>query len=147
LSLIRSFQIPRFAWTALADDPAAGLDPALKNNPRHRTSRNCLYFVLQDFVLQARVNEEALQSTPALRTSRKSRASTDFLLARYSQRTTYISLETQMAQDEADRIAASRRTFLRGAGMTGIGLAGAAMIGSKFGAREQKVEAAAVLLS
>jgi hypothetical protein len=52
-----------------------------------------------------------------------------------------------MAQGEADRIAASRRTFLRDAGMTGIGLAGAAMIGSKFGAREQKVEAAAVLLS
>jgi Ferritin-like domain len=50
-----------------------------------------------------------------------------------------------MAQDEADRIAASRRTFLRGAGMTGIGLAGAAMIGSKFGAREQKVEAAAAV--
>jgi hypothetical protein len=49
-----------------------------------------------------------------------------------------------MAQDEADRVAASRRTFLRGAGMTGIGLAGAAMIGSKFGASEQKVEAAAV---
>jgi Ferritin-like domain len=49
-----------------------------------------------------------------------------------------------MAQDETDRIAASRRTFLRGAGMTGIGLAGAAMIGSKFGVSEQKVEAAAV---
>jgi hypothetical protein len=49
-----------------------------------------------------------------------------------------------MAQDEAERVAASRRTFLRGAGMTGIGLAGAAMIGSKFGASEQKVEAAAV---
>jgi hypothetical protein len=49
-----------------------------------------------------------------------------------------------MAQDEADRVAASRRTFLRGAGMTGIGLAGAAMIGGKFGASEQKVEAAAV---
>jgi hypothetical protein len=47
-----------------------------------------------------------------------------------------------MAQDEADRVAASRRTFLRGAGMTGIGLAGAAMIGSKFGSSEQKVEAA-----
>ena len=48
-----------------------------------------------------------------------------------------------MKQEEVARIAASRRTFLKGAGVTGIGLASAAIIGSKFGANEQKVEAAA----
>jgi hypothetical protein len=40
--------------------------------------------------------------------------------------------------------AANRRNFLKGAGLTGLGLAGAAMIGSKFGASEQKVEAASL---
>ena len=38
--------------------------------------------------------------------------------------------------------AANRRNFLKGAGMTGLGLAGAALIGSKFSTNEQKVEAA-----
>ena len=40
--------------------------------------------------------------------------------------------------------AANRRSFLRGAGLTGIGLASAAVIGGKFGAGEQKVEAATI---
>lgn len=48
-----------------------------------------------------------------------------------------------MKQEKAIRVASSRRTFLKGAGLTGIGLASAAMIGSKFGPNEQKVEAAA----
>ena len=47
-----------------------------------------------------------------------------------------------MKQEEIARITANRRAFLKGAGMTGIGLAGAAMIGSKFVANERKVEAA-----
>jgi Ferritin-like domain len=47
-----------------------------------------------------------------------------------------------MSQDETDRVAANRRSFLKGAGMTGIGLAGAAILGSRFGTSEQKVEAA-----
>jgi hypothetical protein len=47
-----------------------------------------------------------------------------------------------MKEEEATRSAANRRSFLKGAGMTGIGLAGAAIIGSKFGTSEQKVEAA-----
>ncbi len=49
-----------------------------------------------------------------------------------------------MKLEEITRIAANRRSFLKGAGMTGIGLASAAMIGSKFGAHEQKVAAASV---
>ncbi len=36
----------------------------------------------------------------------------------------------------------NRRAFVKGIGFTGIGLAGAAVIGSQFGATEQKVEAA-----
>jgi hypothetical protein len=39
---------------------------------------------------------------------------------------------------------ASRRNFLKGAGLTGMGLAGAAMLGSKFGPFQQKVEAASI---
>jgi hypothetical protein len=42
----------------------------------------------------------------------------------------------------SNRNAANRRNFLKGAGMTGLGLAGAAMIGSKFSTGQQKVEAA-----
>jgi hypothetical protein len=38
--------------------------------------------------------------------------------------------------------AASRRTFLKGAGIAGLGLTSAAIIGSNFGGKEQKVEAA-----
>jgi hypothetical protein len=44
--------------------------------------------------------------------------------------------------EETARIAANRRSFLKGAGMSGLGLAGAAIIGSKFGESEQKVAAA-----
>ena len=47
-----------------------------------------------------------------------------------------------MKLDEVARVAANRRNFLKGAGMTGLGLASAAMIGSKFGEGSQKVEAA-----
>jgi hypothetical protein len=38
----------------------------------------------------------------------------------------------------------NRRSFIRGAGFTGLGLAGATLIGSNFGSREQRVEAAGV---
>ena len=47
-----------------------------------------------------------------------------------------------MSQDAIDHVTANRRRFLKGAGMTGIGLAGAAIIGSRFVTTEQKVEAA-----
>lgn len=47
-----------------------------------------------------------------------------------------------MNQDEVTRSAASRRTFLKGAGYAGIALTGAALVGSKFGEGEQKVQAA-----
>src|SRR4051794_15253301 len=48
----------------------------------------------------------------------------------------------QMKQEEeATRSAANRRSFLKGAGMTGIGVAGAAMIGGKLLADPQTVEA------
>ena len=47
-----------------------------------------------------------------------------------------------MKSEEIALIAANRRSFLKGAAMTGIGLAGAAMIGSKFGVNEQNVAAA-----
>jgi len=48
-----------------------------------------------------------------------------------------------MKSEGLTRVSANRRNFLKGAGMAGIGLAGATMIGSKFGSSEQKVEAAA----
>lgn len=48
-----------------------------------------------------------------------------------------------MKQTEITQVAANRRSFLRGAGFTGLSLASAAVIGSKFGANQQKVEAAA----
>ncbi|MGC1872959.1 MAG: ferritin-like domain-containing protein [Acidobacteriaceae bacterium] len=38
--------------------------------------------------------------------------------------------------------AINRRSFVKGAGFTGLGLAGAAIVGSQFGANEQKVSAA-----
>ena len=41
-------------------------------------------------------------------------------------------------------IAGDRRAFLKGAGLTGIGLAGAVMVGKQFGPDVQKVEAASV---
>ncbi len=47
-----------------------------------------------------------------------------------------------MKQDEISPTAASRRSFLTGAAMTSAGLASAVVIGSKFGANEQKVAAA-----
>jgi len=43
------------------------------------------------------------------------------------------------------RSAANRRNFLRGAGMTGLGLAGAAMLGGRLGSSMQRVEAAAAV--
>jgi hypothetical protein len=46
-------------------------------------------------------------------------------------------------EEEITRIASNRRKFLKGAGFAGIGLAGAAMIGTKLGAPGQKVEASA----
>ena len=48
-----------------------------------------------------------------------------------------------MKQTEITQVAANRRTFLKGVGFTGLGLASAAVMGSKFGANQQKVEAAA----
>jgi hypothetical protein len=55
-----------------------------------------------------------------------------------------LSLETAMKHDEeVVRNAANRRKFLKGAGLAGIGLAGATMIGSKLGVPGQKVEASA----
>ena len=45
-------------------------------------------------------------------------------------------------EEEAIRTAANRRSFLKGVGMTGIGLAGAAMIGNSLGSGEQTVSAA-----
>jgi hypothetical protein len=50
-----------------------------------------------------------------------------------------------MKEKEALPTAASRRSFLKGASMTGLGLAGAAMISSKFSTNQQKVEAAAAV--
>ena len=47
-----------------------------------------------------------------------------------------------MTPTEVIRRTANRRMFLKGASLTGVGLASAAMIGSKFGANEQKVQAA-----
>jgi hypothetical protein len=38
----------------------------------------------------------------------------------------------------------NRRAFVKGAGFTGLGLAGAALVGSKFGPNEEKVDAAGV---
>lgn len=52
-------------------------------------------------------------------------------------------METPVNQDSVNREAANRRAFLKGAGFTGLSLAGAVMVGNKFGAGEQKVEAAA----
>lgn len=46
-----------------------------------------------------------------------------------------------MKQDEVIRNAANRRSFLKGAGLTGLGLASAAMISTNFGTGEQKVQA------
>ena len=47
-----------------------------------------------------------------------------------------------MKENEASSTRANRRAFLKGAGMTGIGLAGAAIMGSKLAMPEQQVEAA-----
>lgn len=48
-----------------------------------------------------------------------------------------------MKLQEVSKYASNRRSFLKGVGLTGIGLAGAAVVGTEFGSREQKVEAAA----
>jgi len=53
-------------------------------------------------------------------------------------------MEIAMKTEELSSLAGNRRTFLRGAGLTGIGLAGAAVLGKQFGSNEQKVEAASV---
>jgi len=50
-----------------------------------------------------------------------------------------------MIQEAITRNAANRRTFLRGAGLTGLGLAGAAVIGTNFGSIMPKVEAAVTI--
>ncbi len=47
-----------------------------------------------------------------------------------------------MNLDAITRKAANRRSFLKGAGLTGMGLAGAAVLGNNFGSNEQKVQAA-----
>jgi hypothetical protein len=47
-----------------------------------------------------------------------------------------------MSGTDVIRSAANRRNFLRGAGMTGLGLAGAAMLGGRLGSSMQRVEAA-----
>jgi hypothetical protein len=47
-----------------------------------------------------------------------------------------------MDQDKVARIAADRRSFLKGAGVAGLGLASAAMVANKYVFNEQKVEAA-----
>ncbi len=47
-----------------------------------------------------------------------------------------------MKLEDVSRFAANRRTFLRGAGLTGIGIASAAVLGKTFGMGEQKVNAA-----
>jgi hypothetical protein len=52
-------------------------------------------------------------------------------------------MEVVMTQEEVMRIAGNRRSFLKGAGVTGLGLATAAMVGSKFGPNMQNVKAAA----
>jgi hypothetical protein len=50
-----------------------------------------------------------------------------------------------MKQEAINNIAANRRAFLKGAGITGLGLAGAAMIGSKYGSNMQGVQAATTI--
>lgn len=50
-----------------------------------------------------------------------------------------------MNLDTVTRKAADRRSFLKGAGLTGMGLAGAAVLGKNFGGNEQKVEAATAI--
>ncbi len=47
-----------------------------------------------------------------------------------------------MKEKEAASMASNRRNFLKGAAMTGVGMAGAAMIGSKLVTQPQNVEAA-----
>lgn len=47
-----------------------------------------------------------------------------------------------MTHDEVVRNAATRRSFLKGAGIAGIGLTGAAILGTGFGKSQKKVEAA-----
>lgn len=47
-----------------------------------------------------------------------------------------------MTQKEARPVAANRRNFLKGAGLTGLGVAGAMMMGTKLATAPQNVEAA-----
>ena len=49
-----------------------------------------------------------------------------------------------MNMEQAVLAAANRRTFLKGAGLAGLGLASTAMIANSFGANEQTVQAASI---
>jgi hypothetical protein len=49
-----------------------------------------------------------------------------------------------MNHEEVTKVSANRRNFLKTAGLTSMGLAGAALVGSKMGLGEQKVEAASI---
>lgn len=51
-------------------------------------------------------------------------------------------METVMKLEDVTHTASSRRTFLRGAGLTGMGIAGAAMLGTPFSRKEEVVNAA-----
>jgi hypothetical protein len=53
-------------------------------------------------------------------------------------------MEDQMKQEEVTLIAANRRNFLKSAGITGLSLGTAALIGSKFGSGMQSVKAASI---
>jgi hypothetical protein len=59
-------------------------------------------------------------------------------------RTITVVSEIAMNQEDGLSTGANRRTFLKGAGLTGISLAGAAMIGSKLGADQPRVQAASL---
>jgi Ferritin-like domain len=50
-----------------------------------------------------------------------------------------------MKQEAIQNAAANRRSFLKGAGYTGLGLAGAAIVGSKFASNVQGVQAATTI--
>ncbi len=52
------------------------------------------------------------------------------------------STEQENANRPVESNLNNRRAFLKGVGFTGLGLAGAAIVGSKFGENQQKVEAA-----
>ena len=49
-----------------------------------------------------------------------------------------------MNKEAVSSVAGDRRSFLKGAGLTGIGLASVALVGKQFGTGEQRVEAASI---